>query len=96
MYPSGEHEDVTGSSIWGTRVSPGSISNLNKKIHGESFLIKNHYSYVYLDGIWMRVENVSVLLATVESMERVSGRFPATSDWLTRLPPKQAPVLDSE
>ena len=26
---------------------------------------------------WMRVENVSVLVATVESMERVSGRFPA-------------------
>jgi|GEM_PF-4502315 len=69
--------------MWGTRVSPGTISNLNKKIYegilrnGEIFLIKNHYSYVYLDGIWMQVKNVSVLVATVESMERVSGRFPA-------------------
>ena len=43
----------------------------------EIFLIKDHYSYVYLDGIWMQVENVSVLVATVESMERVSGSFPA-------------------
>jgi len=76
-----EHEDIT-EALWGTKVSPGTISNLNKKIHegilrnGKIFLIKNHYSYVYLDGIWMRVKNVSVLVATVESMERVSGRFP--------------------
>ena len=66
-------EDIT-EALWGTKVSPGTISNLNKKIYEgiekwRNLPLKNHYSYVYLDGIWMKrswgvqVKNVSVLVA---------------------------------
>ena len=63
-------EDVT-QALWGTRVSPQTVSNLNKKIYGriDEWRIRkleNSYSYVYLDGIWLKrswggeVKNVSV------------------------------------
>ena len=66
-------EDIT-EALWGTKVSPGTISNLNKKIYEEiekwrNLPIHNRYTYVYLDGIWMKrtwggeVRNVSVLVA---------------------------------
>ena len=66
-------EDVT-QALWGTRVSPQTVSNLNKKIYGriDEWRIRkleNSYSYVYLDGIWLKrswggeVKNVSVLVA---------------------------------
>lgn len=66
-------EDVT-EALWGTKVSPGTISNLNKKIykHIEEWRnrpLKGKYPYVYLDGIVLKrswageVRNVSVLVA---------------------------------
>lgn len=66
-------EDIT-EALWGTKVSPGTISNLNKKIYKEiekwrNEPLKNHYTYVYIDGIWLKrswageVRNVSVLVA---------------------------------
>jgi len=66
-------EDIT-EALWGTKVSPGTISNLNKKIYEEiekwrNLPLKSHYAYVYLDGIWLKrtwggeVKNVSVLVA---------------------------------
>ncbi len=66
-------EDIT-EALWGTKVSPGTISNLNKKVytHIESWRnreITGSYSYVYLDGIWLKrswggeVRNISVLIA---------------------------------
>lgn len=66
-------EDIT-EALWGTKVSPGTISNLNKKIYGEIEKWRNqplndYYAYVYLDGIWLKrswggeVKNVSVLVA---------------------------------
>jgi transposase-like protein len=66
-------EDIT-EALWGTKVSPGTISNLNKKIYDEigkwrMEALKEHYTYVYLDGIWLKrswggeVKNVSVLVA---------------------------------
>ena len=66
-------EDIT-EALWGTKVSPGTISNLNKKIYQEiekwrNLPLAKHYSYVYLDGIWMKrswggqIKNVSVLVA---------------------------------
>ncbi len=66
-------EDIT-EALWGTKVSPGTISNLNKKIYVQiekwrNEPLKNHYTYVYLDGIWLKrtwggeVKNVSVLVA---------------------------------
>lgn len=66
-------EDIT-EALWGTKVSPGTISNLNKKIYEEiekwrNLPLENHYAYVYLDGIWMKrswggeVKNISILVA---------------------------------
>jgi len=66
-------EDIT-QALWGTRVSPGTVSNLNKKIyeHIEDWRnrpIEGRHPYVYLDGIVLKrtwadeVRNVSVLVA---------------------------------
>lgn len=66
-------EDIT-QALWGTRVSPQTVSNLNKKIYGRIEEWRNRglegkYPYVYLDGIWLKrswggeVKNVSVLVA---------------------------------
>jgi putative transposase len=66
-------EDIT-EALWGTKVSPGTISQLNKRIYKtiESWRkrpIEGEYPYVYLDGIALRrswggeVKNVSVLVA---------------------------------
>jgi putative transposase len=66
-------EDIT-EALWGTKVSPGTISNLNKKVYKHIELWRNReisgtYSYVYLDGIWLKrswggeVRNISVLIA---------------------------------
>jgi putative transposase len=66
-------EDIT-EALWGTRVSPGTVSNLNKKIYEQIETWRNRqlegtYPFVYLDGIWLKrswggsVENVSVLVA---------------------------------
>ena len=66
-------EDVT-EALWGTKVSPSTVSSLNKKIynHIEEWRnrpIKGEYPYVYLDGIWLKrswggeIRNVSVLVA---------------------------------
>jgi len=66
-------EDIT-ETLWGTKVSPGTISNLNKKVYAKIEewrnrpIIGNH-PYVYLDGIVLKrswggeVCNVSVLVA---------------------------------
>jgi len=66
-------EDIT-EALWGTRVSPSTVSNLNKKLYVriEKWLntpIGGDYVYVYLDGIWLKrcwageVRNISVLVA---------------------------------
>lgn len=66
-------EDIT-QALWGTRVSPGTVSNLNKKIYSRiekwrNRQIKGRHPYVYLDGIVLKrswageVRNVSVLVA---------------------------------
>lgn len=66
-------EDVT-EALWGNKVSPGTISNLNKKIykHIEEWRnrpIEGEYPYVYLDGTVLKkswggeVRNISVLVA---------------------------------
>lgn len=65
-------EDIT-QALWGTRVSPGTVSKLNKKIYGsiEQWRmkgLKGHYPFIYLDGISLKrswggeVKNVSVLV----------------------------------
>lgn len=66
-------EDIT-EALWGTKVSPGTVSKLNAKIYKtiEAWrmrTIEGDYPYVYLDGIALKrswggeVRNVSVLVA---------------------------------
>ena len=52
-------EDIT-EALWGSKVSPATISELNKKayVHIEDWrnrpLRGGHYPYVYVDGIYLR------------------------------------------
>ena len=66
-------EDIT-EALWGTRVSPSTVSNLNKKVYGriDKWLktpIEGKFVYVFLEGIWLKrcwageVKNISVLVA---------------------------------
>jgi putative transposase len=66
-------EDIT-QALWGTKVSPSTISELNKKVykHIETWRqrpLQGCYPYVYLDGIVLKrtwageVRNVSLLVA---------------------------------
>ena len=67
-------EDIT-EALWGSKVSPTTISELNKKayVHIEDWrnrpLQGGRYPYVYVDGIYLRrnwggeYENVAVLAA---------------------------------
>ena len=66
-------EDIS-EALWGTKVSPGTISNLNKKAyeHIEEWRnrpLTEEYPYVFVDGIYLKrcwggeFENCSVLLA---------------------------------
>jgi len=72
-------EDIT-QALWGTRVSPGTVSNLNQKIYKRieqwrNRPIEGDFPYVYLDGIVLKrtwadqVRNVSVLVAIGVSEE---------------------------
>ena len=67
-------EDIT-EALWGTKVSPATISELNKKAYVNIEEWRNReldggkYTYVYVDGIYLRrnwggeYENVSILVA---------------------------------
>lgn len=66
-------EDIT-EALWGTRVSSGTISNLNQKAyeHIETWRCRpltGEYAYVYMDGVYLKrswgdeIQNVSVLVA---------------------------------
>ena len=66
-------EDIT-EALWGTKVSPGTISNLNKKAyeHIEAWRSRPltvEYPYVYVDGVFLKrswggeIKNVSILVA---------------------------------
>ena len=51
-------EDIT-EALWGTRVSPSVVSDLNKKIYKRidkwrNATIEGTFPYVYLDGIVMK------------------------------------------
>jgi putative transposase len=72
-------EDIT-EALWGTRVSPSTVSDLNKKIYEtiETWRhrpIEGEHPYVYLDGIVMKrswageVRNVSLLVAIAVNAE---------------------------
>lgn len=66
-------EDIT-EALWGSKVSPGTISNLNKKAYEHieewrSRPLTEDYPYVYVDGIYLKrswggeIQNVAVLVA---------------------------------
>ena len=72
-------EDIT-EALWGTRVSPATVSNLNKKIYAKIDVWRNRaitgeHPYLYLDGIVMKrswageVRNVSLLVASAVNTE---------------------------
>ena len=79
-------ETIT-EALWGTRVSPGTVSKLNKKIyrHIEDWrhrAIEGEYPYVYLDGVVLKrtwggeVRNLSVLVGVgvgADGFRRVLG-----------------------
>ena len=77
-------EDIT-EALWGCKVSPSTISELNKKayVHIEDWrnrpLQGGRYPYVYVDGIYLRrnwggeYENVSVLVAIAVNDVRVGS-----------------------
>ena len=51
-------EDIT-EALWGTRVSPSAVSELNQKIYAQIDVWRNRpiegeHAYVYLDGIWLK------------------------------------------
>jgi len=66
-------EDIT-EALWGTKVSPSTVSELNKRIYGQinewrNRPIEGEHPYVHLDGIWLKrswggeVRNIAVLVA---------------------------------
>ena len=66
-------ESIT-EALWGTKVSPGTLSNLNKKVYGKidewrNRPIEGEHPYLYLDGIYLKrswggeVRNIAVLVA---------------------------------
>jgi len=66
-------EDIT-EALWGTKVSAGTVSNLNKKVYAHidtwrNRPLKGKYPYVYVDGIYLKCnwggeyENVAILIA---------------------------------
>ena len=77
-------EDIT-EALWGSKVSPATISELNKKayLHIEDWrnrpLQGGCYPYVYVDGIYLRrnwggeYENVSVLVAIAVNEDGFRG-----------------------
>lgn len=66
-------EGIT-EALWGSKVSPGTLSNLNKKVYEtiktwQARPLADSYAYVYADGIYLKrswggeVRNVAVLVA---------------------------------
>jgi transposase-like protein len=66
-------EDIT-EALWGTRVSPSTVSDLNQQLYERIDAwrgrpLQGEHPYVFLDGLWLKrswggeVQNVSVLVA---------------------------------
>ena len=66
-------EDIT-EALWGTRVKPSTVSDLNRKIYERiekwrTSKIQGKHPYVFMDGIWLKrswggeVKNLAVLVA---------------------------------
>lgn len=66
-------DDIT-EALWGSKVSPGTISNLNKKAYKQieqwrTCPLTEEYPYIYVDGVFLKrswggeVRSVSILIA---------------------------------
>ena len=66
-------EDIS-EALWGARVSPGTISNLNKKVYAQieewrNRKLEDEYPYVHADGIYLKknwggkIESIAILVA---------------------------------
>ena len=66
-------EDIT-EALWGSRVSPATVSSLNQRIYVKieewrNRPLNSHYPYIFVDGIWLKrswggeVESISILVA---------------------------------
>jgi hypothetical protein len=79
-------EDIT-EALWGTRVSPSTVSNLNKKIYAKieawrNRRIEGEHPYLYLDGI-AREPSCTRWRATCSSVAP-SGRSWLVRPWRSR------------
>ena len=83
-------EDIT-EALWGTRVSPSTVSELNQKIYAQieswrNRAIEGKHPYVFLDGLWLKrswggeLRNVSLLVA-VEVNEEGFREVLAVAKW---------------
>ena len=89
-------EDIT-EALWGSKVSPATISELNKKayVHIEDW----RYPYVYVDGIYLRrnwggeYENVAVLVAIAVNEDGFREVLTSGSNPLWRAKEKRYLVL---
>ena len=73
-------EDIT-EALWGTRVSPSTVSNLNKKIYAKieawrNRRIEGEHPYLYLDGIVMKRVQLIISDACRGLMESAAEYLP--------------------
>jgi putative transposase len=72
-------EDIT-EALWGTRVSPSTVSELNQKIYSHidawrNRPIEGEHPYLFVDGVWLKrswggeVRNLAVLVALAVSAD---------------------------
>lgn len=83
-------------ALWGAKVSPGTISSLNKKAYERIETWRTHplpgeYPYIYVDGIFLKrswggeIENVSILIAIgvgKDGCREIKRRTKATEHFL--------------
>ena len=95
-------EDIT-EALWGTRVSSGTISNLNQKAYEniEKWRCRpldGRYAYVYVDGVYLKrswggeVQNVSVLVA-IGVNEDGYREILGAAEGIERTGPKRCPPV---
>lgn len=83
-------EDIT-EALWGTKVSSGTISNLNKIAYEHietwrSRKLTGSYPYVFVDGVYLKrswggeIQNVSILVAFGVNKDRCREIIAAAED----------------
>ncbi len=84
-------EDIT-EVLWSAKVSPGIISNLNKKTYEHieiwcTYSLIGAYPYVYVDGVYLNrrwgseIQNVSILVLLVPEMTNAGRSSVPSKVW---------------